>query len=463
MELAAGFSGSYTGEIYSETALAQVDAVAAGKASAIEQLNFQAKFPLEDTNWLKRSRYGKTTYATPRGQRAMAHFHVEDLRVASWEDARRLYDDAAGRATKLWQETHPGSKFGPVTHMEYMKFENMVDDMMRTVMQEAGFDAVATAANTLTFFDESKLVFQRAYLQGDLDPRTQLPKTLAEAMQGASERFAAVHTFMDDYVDTLDLRRSEVDSLKKVLGEAQTQYWDVAEMWSKAPLDSVQRQRLSDMLKEADANIKKMEKDLKGLKDSVGDMTFNLQQNLRAVLPTGSPADVTFKYTHAPYGEGKMGKRFDTANTWLKNTINGDVFDESYPVDVRYINGRAKASGKAIYIDPHDETGIIIHEVGHVMETYDPHIHLRSTQFLQTQAVGPETFWLGDSYDQVEIGVKGPFFDKYVGKVYGNLSDPYATEVFSMGLQYLYEDPAYLFTRHTDHFDLIVGLLNGWI
>ena len=50
------------------------------------------------------------------------------------------------------------------------------------------------------------------------------------------------------------------------------------------------------------------------------------------------------------------------------------------------------------------------------------------------------------------------FLDPYVGKVYEMTGD---TEIISMGMQWMYNDPVGFHEKDPDHFDLILRILKG--
>lgn len=58
-----------------------------------------------------------------------------------------------------------------------------------------------------------------------------------------------------------------------------------------------------------------------------------------------------------------------------------------------------------------------------------------------------------------ERGYVDQFFDYYVGRDYGTRYE--GTEVFSMGLQYLFEDPVLSAVADPDHMALILALVKG--
>jgi hypothetical protein len=122
------------------------------------------------------------------------------------------------------------------------------------------------------------------------------------------------------------------------------------------------------------------------------------------------------------------------------------------------------------------KTWIIVHELGHWLESVSPVIHERVVQFLKRRAgterpqklsaLTEQGFYKNDEY-----AVKDEFREPYVGKYYPQPAgkwtprklpkweDVYASEVISMGLQYLYEDPVLFAKQDPDMFDFIFDVL----
>jgi hypothetical protein len=121
---------------------------------------------------------------------------------------------------------------------------------------------------------------------------------------------------------------------------------------------------------------------------------------------------------------------------------------------------------------------IIVHELGHWLESVSPETRKLVKQFLKRRA-GKEAPQMlskltGNSrYENDEFAVKDEFAVPYIGKYYPEPSlawkpgmpfdweDAYASEVISMGLQYMYENPAYFAQRDPDMFDFIFDVLRA--
>jgi hypothetical protein len=113
--------------------------------------------------------------------------------------------------------------------------------------------------------------------------------------------------------------------------------------------------------------------------------------------------------------------------------------------------------------------GVIVHEVGHGMEYKMPGAQAAALEFLRYRLKGEAPVRLkdvfpGGIYRDNETGAKddfGRYFEGsgayYVGKVYPDGG----TEVVSMGVQALYEDPARFAAADPEYFAFTLGVLRG--
>lgn len=129
--------------------------------------------------------------------------------------------------------------------------------------------------------------------------------------------------------------------------------------------------------------------------------------------------------------------------------------------------------GGHVMLTAKSSNSTIVHEMGHWMEHAVPETTKRISQFLKRRA-GKERLSSmsklgGDSYHSDELGVKDEFITPYIGKYYapgmpaeGDLPDwgrIQASEVLSMGLQYISEDPVKFAQQDPEMFDLIFDIL----
>jgi hypothetical protein len=123
-----------------------------------------------------------------------------------------------------------------------------------------------------------------------------------------------------------------------------------------------------------------------------------------------------------------------------------------------------------MYLIKNESTWVVIHEWGHYLENQRPAVHQACVEFLNRryqEAVRSGNSEKADikplkeltsigAYEPYEVAFRDRFRDPYVGKVYRDASN---TEVMSMGLQYLYENPLRFRSEDPEHYYLTLGLI----
>lgn len=124
---------------------------------------------------------------------------------------------------------------------------------------------------------------------------------------------------------------------------------------------------------------------------------------------------------------------------------------------------RAYRSGKTIAISPKEEKRVIMHELGHVLE--DNNFVMKvAVDFLERRTAGSKKLSLkkevNSGYASDEYFHEGGFFSEYVGKIYSgfNYKGRQATEVISMGLEEMFNNPHQFYLIDKEHFELIYNL-----
>jgi hypothetical protein len=152
----------------------------------------------------------------------------------------------------------------------------------------------------------------------------------------------------------------------------------------------------------------------------------------------------------------------------------GKIVGKGHGIDGRLVSyGKAEGGlgfGRAcygmngtVYLEKDSGTRVVVHELGHWLEDYDPAIHKQAVAFLERRTAGESVKSLADilpgaSYDPSEIVKVDKFSNPYMGKIYtGNR----ATEIISMGLERLYTDPLGFAQEDPDYFDFIWNLIRG--
>lgn len=132
------------------------------------------------------------------------------------------------------------------------------------------------------------------------------------------------------------------------------------------------------------------------------------------------------------------------------------------------------AGGGHVMLTAKSPNSVIVHEMGHWMEHAVPEATKRISQFLKRRSkaelLSPlNALEVTNQYDDAELGVADEFIVPYIGKYYARGISPagfrpdwnriYASEVLSMGLQYMYENPVKFAQQDPEMFDLIFDIL----
>jgi hypothetical protein len=127
-------------------------------------------------------------------------------------------------------------------------------------------------------------------------------------------------------------------------------------------------------------------------------------------------------------------------------------------------------SENAVYLGREPSQSVVSHEMGHWYEENTPGGRLAALSFLEKRTAGESEKGLNDlastrfgvqksyGYAADEVARPDKFMDSYTGKIYPNAR---ATEVTSMGMQHLSEDPARFLRRDPEHFNFTVGMIRA--
>lgn len=121
---------------------------------------------------------------------------------------------------------------------------------------------------------------------------------------------------------------------------------------------------------------------------------------------------------------------------------------------------------------PVDPTWTYIHEIGHHLEHNVPGLNQKIQAYLKHRGQGKPIRKLKDmkpnsNYRENEIayeGAFGPDIDLYASKLYLDHTGEMimgSTEVFTMGVQYMFQDPVKFALADKDYFQFIYGILSG--
>ena len=263
---------------------------------------------------------------------------------------------------------------------------------------------------------------------------------------------------------------------------------------AREPLLTVSRKRTKDQEKELEGKFL-------AAKDAYDDAMTQHRLNLLYLTAPGGLADITWNPVKVEEELIKTGKYESTIETETEGDFEPNIAKAvQFGVDYfRVIVGDHPAlkgqnivfryfgkqpEQRAFFSGKHDEkpsyvelsksdikTSVIVHELGHWLEYSSPKIQKRVAKFLKRRAGREVPRRLAEltgnkRFREGEIAVEDKFRTPYIGKYYTanprkqvNWDDVYASEVVSMGVQYMYENPVDFAREDPDMFDLIHDIL----
>ena len=122
-------------------------------------------------------------------------------------------------------------------------------------------------------------------------------------------------------------------------------------------------------------------------------------------------------------------------------------------------------------LDAADTLDVAIHEYMHFVEEQNPRILMNSLAFAKMRTGEEKTEPLskltGNKLYKGEYAKKDGFFDPYCGRIY-NPRDRYnsydgatASEIMSMGLQYIVKNPKKFAEEDREYFDFVIANIRG--
>ena len=155
----------------------------------------------------------------------------------------------------------------------------------------------------------------------------------------------------------------------------------------------------------------------------------------------------------------------------LDGIIPNNVLDNK-PINIHQTGKvRAFQSGQSINLHNEERIGTIIHETAHQLEENNPQMLINSLAFAKSRTEGEKQKALkkfNSSYTRDEYCKPDKFFDPYCGKLYTlfggrdrSFVDGTASEIMSMGLQRIFEDPINFAKEDREYFDFVLSNLRG--
>lgn len=187
----------------------------------------------------------------------------------------------------------------------------------------------------------------------------------------------------------------------------------------------------------------------------------------RTAMTTGLDANVKASMTKAELK--KLEKRLNESTDFIGSVVHKNIADAKFKnITVKhqhYALGNREGyitELKTMYVTKTSQVGTLVHELGHHIEGHVKDGQKKAQEFLARRTKNEKLVPLNSlkknsAYDSSEMCRPDKFFSPYIGKEYKNN----ATEVISMGVQELYDDPVNFATKDPDMFDFIVDFLRG--
>lgn len=163
---------------------------------------------------------------------------------------------------------------------------------------------------------------------------------------------------------------------------------------------------------------------------------------------------------------------YQKLSSYLDGVIGKNISTQNPPKVSAGANRAFYSKGKGIKLNKESSSGTMIHEFCHFLEENNPKMLIKSKAFLEYRTKGEEAQTLNKLegavlYGNGEVAKKDKFFSSYCGKIYGADKTGYysadATELMSMGVQKLFEDPVSFAKEDREYFDFVIGNLRGEI
>jgi SPP1 gp7 family putative phage head morphogenesis protein len=217
------------------------------------------------------------------------------------------------------------------------------------------------------------------------------------------------------------------------------------------------------------------------LKTAIGEAKTTMTWNgLNPVDKRSSEADKLLKIKEPPktanYRNATgLQQALKDGQAWINKYVDNKLAPAS-GIKLRFENDlmRAYAIGNkgTIHFGRYEnDPAVIVHESGHVMHWNSPEVSQLIEEFFMQRTKNLTLPW---SKRHGEDVIADDFYNSYVGRIYGWEKDNnkilerqgsklrmYGQEVFSMGLQAMYEDPEKFYVQDKEHFLLTYAILRG--
>lgn len=197
------------------------------------------------------------------------------------------------------------------------------------------------------------------------------------------------------------------------------------------------------------------------------ELVLNTSWDVRQLMELPLDQQGTFKFKATLSKAGK--EKAQAAAEWIsKNSRAGAEWQRTERLVDWVPKGReqrAFANGRSIYVTPRNEVDVYVHEFGHTIDFHSPRYLNSSVKHLEDRTKGEvasklKNLFPGHGYHDYEIAKKDKFQDWYTGKIYvDQRGNWYGTEVLSMGMQQMFNNPAKLFLEDRELWRYVMTIL----
>lgn len=281
---------------------------------------------------------------------------------------------------------------------------------------------------------------------GPVAPAAPQVPTAEDARQRIVETTAAQRTEIDSLTTAVNELKSEITSLTNEVYRLNTESY-----FGTLTTEQADRYKaLPDILYDRRQRMAALQKQLATTQRAV-------TETARTHLRVKNPADVKWI----------VGRNAKIPATWqeglegFNELVDSGLIREG-GVEVKAKAGRAYYShDKIVRVQKNEDTRTVVHELGHWLEHTNPEMHDKILEFYDRRTAGEELKWLGKGYSRDEKTRRDKFISPYMGKEYMRKGVRDATEILSMGLEYMHADPVTLALKDPDYFDFIFNLVRG--
>jgi len=149
----------------------------------------------------------------------------------------------------------------------------------------------------------------------------------------------------------------------------------------------------------------------------------------------------------------------------FNNLVSKDLSIISVSMRTTSQNRSYYDNNNGVYLNKNRPVSTVIHELGHHLEHSDPYVFEKALQFYDKRTQGEKAEKLSTltgikSYKSYEKARKDNFVSPYMGKEYLDKNgNRVATEIISMGMEYMWKDPVGFSQADPDYFDFMIDVL----